>query len=134
MLGYEHYSFNRLFLNRNVEFFFILELNDPDNFDEYWDGRIPEVIGYAVIYRDIETNDQKNYIYLIDNANRKYDNAIKYTKKFIQQMSLSEELSDRENFKIIKTEITGKLVLKPYKDFIKMVVKNEIPDFVLDTP
>lgn len=87
-----------------------------------------------MIYSDIETNDQKNFIYLIDNANRKYDIAIKYTKNFIQQMSLSEEISDRENFKIIKTEVYRKVVSEQYKDFIKMVVKIEIPDFVLDTP
>ncbi|MDX8363470.1 hypothetical protein [Cytobacillus sp. IB215316] len=138
MLEHESYSFRRLFLNRNIEFFFILGVNDSDEFDEYWDGRITEVIGYAVIYIDFETNKQKNFIYLIDKDNRKYDNAIKYTKQFIAQMtlceglSISEGFSARENFKIIRTEINGKLVSKPYKDFIKTIVKNEIPEFVLE--
>jgi hypothetical protein len=132
MSEHESYSFSRLFLNRNLEFFFIQGVNDSDNFDEYWDGRIIEVIGYAVIYIDIETNEQKNFIYLIDNDNKKYDNAIKYTKKFIGQMTLSDKLSDRENFKIIKTKINGRVVSEPYKDFIKVVVKNEIPESVLD--
>ncbi|MDD1502891.1 hypothetical protein PVA17_08990 [Lysinibacillus sp. CNPSo 3705] len=132
MWEHESYSFSRLFLNRNLEFFFIQGVNNSDNFDEYWDGRIIEVIGYVVIYIDIETNEQKNFIYLIEKDNKKYDNAIKYTKKFIAQMTLSDKLSDRENFKILKTEINGKLVSEPYKDFIKVIVKNEIPEFVLD--
>ncbi len=132
MLEHECYSFSRLFLNSNIEFFFIQGVNDSDNFDEYWDGRTIEVIGYAVIYIDFKTNEQKNFIYLIDKDNRKYDNVIKYTKKFIAQMSLSEKLSDRENFKIIKTDIHVKLVSKPYKNFIKSIVKSEIPEFVLD--
>ena len=74
-----------------------------------------------MIYIDFETNEQKNFIYLIDN--NKHDNAVKYTKKFIEQMSLSDKLSDRENFKIIKTKINDRVVSKPYKDFIKVVVK-----------
>lgn len=134
MLEHESYSFSRLFINCNIEFFFILGVNDSDNFDEYWDGRTIAVIGYAVIYIDFETNEQKNFIYLIDDNNKKHDKAIKYTKQFISQMTmtLSDKLSDREKFKIIKTKINDKVISKPYKDFIKVVVKNEIPEFVLD--
>ncbi|MDP1395297.1 hypothetical protein Q8G28_17595 [Lysinibacillus capsici] len=132
MLEYECYSFSRLFLNSNLEFFFILGVNNSDNFDELWDGRNIEVIGYTVIYIDSETNEQKNFIYLIDYDNKKYDDAIKYTKKFIEQMSLSDKLSDTENFKIINTEVYSRVVSEPYKDFIKAVVKNEIPEFILD--
>ncbi|WDV08179.1 MULTISPECIES: hypothetical protein [Lysinibacillus] len=131
MLQHESFSFSRLFLNRNLEFFFILGVNNSDNFDEYWDGRTIEVVGYAVIYIDFETNEQKNFIYLIDNNNN-HDNVVKYTKKFIEQMSLSDKLSDRENYKILKTKINNRVVSEPYKDFIKIVVKNEIPEFVLD--
>ncbi len=132
MLEYECYSFSRLFLNSNLEFFFILGVNNSDNFDGLWDGRNIEVIGYAVIYIDSETNEQKNFIYLIDYHNKKHDIAIKYTKKFIEQMSLSDKLSDRENFKIINTGVYSRVVSEPYKDFIKAVVKNEIPEFILD--
>ena len=132
MPQYESYSFSRLFLNQNIEFFFILGVNNSDDFDEYWDGRLREVLGYAVIFNDFKAKEQKNFIYLLNNANSNYSDVVKYTKKFIEQMTLSEKLSDRENFKIINTEIEGKLVSKPYKDFIKSVIKNEIPECVLD--
>lgn len=132
MSEYESYSFSRVFLNRNIEFFFIQGVNNSDNFDEFWDGRSIEVLGYAVIYFDFERMEQKNFIYLVDKDNRTFDDVIKYTKKFIDQMTVSENHYDRENFKIIKTDIDGKLVLKPYKDFIKSVVKNEIPESVIE--
>ncbi|MGD6942234.1 hypothetical protein ACQCT6_09355 [Cytobacillus gottheilii] len=132
MPKYESYSFSRLLLNRNLEFFFILGVNNPDNFDEYWDGRITEVLGYAVIFNDFTAKDQKNFIYLLDKDNGLFDDIIKYTKKFIQQMTVSDKLSDWENFRIINTDIDGKRVLKPYEDFIKSVIKNEIPEVILD--
>ncbi|QKX50252.1 hypothetical protein HF394_06425 [Planococcus glaciei] len=129
MTEFESYSFSRLYRDENMEFFFILGVNDSDNYDEYWDGRSLEPVGYAVIYLDVETEKQKNFIYLIDKANRNYDDIVKYAKQFIQQMSLSEELSDRENFKVLKTEIKSRVINHPYNAFIKMVVKNEIPEF-----
>ncbi|WP_324728646.1 hypothetical protein VO178_18380 [Lysinibacillus fusiformis] len=132
MLEHESYSFSRLFLNRHLEFFFIQGINNSENFDEYWDGRTINVIGYAVIYIDPETKKQENFIYLIDNDINNYSNAIKYTRKFIEQMTLSDKLSDRENFKIINTEVYSRVVSEPYKDFIKDVVKNEIPEYILD--
>jgi hypothetical protein len=132
MHQYESYSFSRLFLNQDIEFFFILGVNESDNFDEYWDGRLREVLGYAVIYNDFKAKEQKNFIYLLNKGNSIYSDIVKYTKKFIEQMTISEKLSDRGNFKIIYTEIEGNLVSKPYKDFIKSVIKNEIPELVLD--
>lgn len=129
MLKHESYSFSRLFLDHKIEFFFILGINESDNFDEFWDGRLIDVLGYAVIYNDLETNEQKNYIYLINKKNSEYDKVIKFTKLFIQQMSLSEKFSDRENFTVLKTDVDQRVVHKPYKDFIKAIIKNEIPDF-----
>lgn len=126
---FESYSFSRLYRDENIEFFFIIGVNDPDDFDEYWDGRLTEVVGYAVIHNGFHATEQKNFIYLIDEEKREYDKAIKYTKQFIQQMSLSEELPDRENFKILKTDIKQRVLSYPYTDFIKMVVENEIPRF-----
>ncbi|WP_342515346.1 hypothetical protein [Sutcliffiella sp. FSL R7-0096] len=43
-------------------------------------------------------------------------------------MTLSEKFSDRENFTAIKTDVDQKVVHKPYEDFIKAIIKNEIPD------
>lgn len=128
MSEYETYSFSRLFLNRNIEFFFILGVNDSDNFNEYWDGRTIEVLGYAVIFNNSKTKEQENFIFLIDRTNRNYENIIKYTKKFIAQMTISEKLSDSENFKILITDVTERVVTKPYEHFIKKVLENEIPE------
>ncbi|MGD7050784.1 hypothetical protein FZC83_21590 [Rossellomorea marisflavi] len=61
MNKHEEYSFSRLFLNEYVEVFFILGINDSndsDNFDEYCDGKDIEVVGYAVIYKDIKSDKQ----------------------------------------------------------------------------
>lgn len=129
MAEFENYSFSRLYRDENIEFFFIVGVNDSDDFDEYWDGRLTEVVGYAVIYLDYKTKKQKNFIFLIDKTNREYDNIVRYTKRFIQQMSLSEETSDRENFKILKTEVEKRVLEPPYNAFIKMVVKSEIPEY-----
>ena len=129
MLKHESYSFTRLFLDRNIEFFFILGINESDNFDEFWDGRHIDVLGYAVIYIDFETNKQKNLIYLINKNNIEYEKVIKYTKQFIQNMSLSEKFSDRENITILRTYVDQRVVHKPYEEFIKLIVKNEIPEF-----
>ena len=129
MAEFENHSFSRLYRDKNIEFFFIIGVNDSDDFDEYWDGRLTEVVGYAVIYLDFITKKQKNFIFLIDKANREYDDIVKYTKQFIQQMSLSEEISDRENFKILKTEVKKRVLEHPYNAFIKMVVKSEIPEY-----
>ncbi|MBD8014593.1 hypothetical protein [Planococcus wigleyi] len=129
MAEFENYSFSRLYRDENIEFFFIVGVNDSDDFDEYWDGRLTEVVGYAVIYLDYKTEKQKNFIFLIDKTNREYDNIVRYAKRFIQQMSLSEEISDRENFKILKTEVKKRVLEYPYNAFIKMVVKSEIPEY-----
>lgn len=131
MLEFERYSFTRLFLNRNLEFFFILGVNDADNFSDVWDGRRIEVLGYAVSHINRE-KEQENYIYLIDLIDRDFDNIIKYTKQFISQMSTSPKLSDRENAKIRKTNITGRFVEPPLSKFIKEVVGNDIPQSILN--
>lgn len=127
MNKHEEYSFSRLFLNEYVEFFFILGINDSGNFDEYWDGRDIEVVGYAVIYKDSQSNKQTNFIYLLDEVNVDDDIIIKHTKKFIQQMTVSENLVDQENFKISKTTIHSKVVSKPYQAFMESIVKDDIP-------
>lgn len=127
MNKHEEYSFSRLFLNEYVEFFFILGINDANNFDEYWDGRDIEVVGYAVIYKDIKSDKQTNFIYLLEEVDVDENRIIQHTKKFIQQMTMSEDLVDQENFRISKTNIHSKVVSKPYQAFMEKVVKDDIP-------
>lgn len=130
MSEFQSYSFSRLFLNQNIEFFFLQGVNNQDDFTEFYDLRVLEVIGYILIYNSHE--EQKNFIYLIDKKDRNFDSIIKYAKQLINQMTLSDKLSARENFEVLTTDVTGKVVSPPYKDFIKSVVKNEIPESVLD--
>ncbi|MBU5250943.1 hypothetical protein KQI46_03195 [Lysinibacillus capsici] len=130
MLNFENYSYSRLYLDQSLEFFFILGVNDSDNFDEYWDGRTIEVVGYVSIYTNTN-GEQENYIYLINQTSRDYESIIKHTKQFINQMSLATNPLDKENFKISKTNILGKLVEPPYTNFIKSVIKNDIPNIIL---
>ncbi|MEY2373776.1 hypothetical protein, partial [Lysinibacillus capsici] len=99
MSYFENYSYSRLYLDQSLEFFFILGVNDSDNFDEYWDGRTIEVVGYVSIYKNTN-GEQENYIYLINQTNRDYESIIKHTKQFINQMSLATNPLDKENFKI----------------------------------
>ncbi|MFC5467010.1 hypothetical protein [Lederbergia graminis] len=132
MSEFESYSFSRLFSNKYIEFFFIQGINNSDNFDEYWDGRSIEVIGYVVIYNNPEKMEKRNLIYVINKCNRNFDNIIKYTKKFVEQMDISEDYFESDSFEINKTDIKGSLVLKPYTEFIKSVIENDIPTSVLD--
>ena len=49
MDNFETHSFTRLVRTQRFEFFFILGVNDAQDFDENWDGRLIEILGYLVI-------------------------------------------------------------------------------------
>lgn len=133
MAEFEGYSFSRLYRDENIEFFFIIGVNDSDDFDDYWDGRIKEVVGDALIFTDKNERKQKNFIYLIEKPFRKFEDIIRYTKRFVDQMSLSPNLYDRENFRILKTNINGHSVGFPYIPFIQTIIGNDIPQYILDS-
>lgn len=48
MNEYETYSFTRIIRTQSLEFYFILGVNEVQNFEEHWDGRLIEVLGYLV--------------------------------------------------------------------------------------
>ena len=130
---FETYSFPRLVQNQSFEFFFIRGVNDAQNFYEYWDGRLIEVLGYLVIYTDVQTNEQKNFIYLIEDENKNFQEIIRYTKQFAFEMCTSFTLLDMMNFTIQKTKVYQRgLVKQEIVDFIKKIVKEDIPKLVLD--
>ena len=133
MNSFETYSFTRLVRTPSVEFFFIRGVNEAGNFDEYWDGRLIEVLGYLVIYSDLQRDEQINYIYLIEDEDKNYQDIVRYTKKFVSEMNTRFDLVDMENFIIKKTNIYQKGLLKEeIVDFIKKIVKEDIPEVVLD--
>lgn len=133
MAEFESYSFSRLYRDENIEFFFIIGVNDSDDFDDYWDGRLKEVVGYVMIFTNKNDRKQDNFIYLIEKSSRRFEDIVRYTNRFVDQMSLSPNLSDRENFKISTTNINGHSVVSPYIPFIQSIVSEDLPQQILET-
>jgi len=131
MNEFEEYSYSRLFVDRNLEFFVIMGVNNADDFTYYWDQRLTEVVGYAVVYTNHKQKKQENIIYLVDKDIRDFEKIIKYTKLFVSQMYLSIEYSNEENFEIHKTNINGKFIKTPYIDFVKKIIVEDIPSEIL---
>jgi len=135
MNNFETYSFTRLVRTQSLEFFFILGKNNIRNFNEYWDGRSTEVLGYLVMYSDIQKDKQMNYIYLIEDENKDFQDIILHTKMFVNEMYtylLSFDMGDDENFIIKKTNVYQKgLLQKDIDDFIKKIINEDIPEIAL---
>ncbi len=115
MNNFETYSFTRLVRTQHLEFFFILGKNDIRNFNESWDDRSTEVLGYLVMYSDIRNNKQMNYIYLIEDENKDFKDITLHTKMFVSEMSTylsSFDMGDDENFIIKKPMCIKKDCLK----------------------
>lgn len=137
MKSFETYSFTRLVRTQNLEFFFILGKNKIRNFTEYWDGRSTEVLGYLVMYSDIQKDKQMNYIYLIEDENKDFRDITLHTKMFVNEMytylSTGFDMGDDENFIIKKTNVYQKgLLKKDVGDFIKKIVNEDIPEIDLN--
>jgi hypothetical protein len=128
MFDFETYRFSRLYRSQKLEFYFIQGVNDQDYFDEYWDGRLLKVVGYVLMYQNNDKTTE-NYIYVINKTDGDYKPIIRYAKQFINNMSFRDNPFESENSKIIKTDINGSLVKKPYEDFIKSIIENEIQYF-----
>lgn len=110
---------------RKCRILFIRGVNEAGNFDDYWDGRLIEVLGYLVIYSDLQRDGQINYMYLIEDGDKNYQDIVRYTKKFVSEMNTRFDLVDMENFIIKKTNIYQKGLLKEeIVDFIKKLLKR----------
>ncbi|QFG00082.1 hypothetical protein PB01_15300 [Psychrobacillus glaciei] len=130
---FETYSFPRLVRTQSLEFFFIRGVNEARNFFEYWDGRLIEVLGYLVIYTDVQTNEQTNLIYLIEDDNKNFQEIIRYTKNFASEMCTTFTPLDMMSFTIQKTTVYQRgLDKQEIVDFIKKIVKQDIPKLFLD--
>ena len=133
MDNYESYSFTRLKRTPNLEVFWIRGVNDGNNFDEHWDGRLIEVLGYLVIYSDMQRNELLNYIYLIEDENKNYLDIINKTKMFASEICTYTELFDMKNFIIQKTNVYKRgLAYDEIVNFIKRIVNQDIPEYILD--
>jgi len=130
--NFETYSFTRFIRSTGLEFFFILGINNATNFDEYWDGRSIEVLGYLVVYTDRHKNELVNYIYLIEDEGKDYQDITKHTKMFASEIGTYAGLIDM-NFIIRKTDIYQKGIGWNEKvDFVKRVVNQDIPEYAFE--
>ena len=130
MKNFESYSFTRLIRNKNFEFFFIVGINNSADFCIYVDQRAREVLGYLILYKDLELNKNVNLIYLVEKESSDDQNIIKYTQQFAMDMT-TQAVFDKEDFIVRKTNINPTVVSQPYIDFAKKVVGNDIPQSII---
>lgn len=130
---FETFSFTRLVRAQNFEFYFILGINEAHNFNEVWDGRLIEVVGYLVMYSPTEKDKEINYIYLIEDKSKNYQDIILHTKMFTSDMYTYLDGFDREEgFIIKKTNIYQRGLLKQDIDrFVRSIVNEDIPEIDL---
>ena len=130
MSKFETYSFTRLIRTQSLEFYFILGVNEPQNFDEYWDGRLIEVLGYLVTY--IKKGQQKIFVYLIEDETKNFQEIIKHVKMFASEIYMYTGLLDMTNFIIQATNVYQKGLGEHEKiNFIKKIVNEDIPEYIL---
>lgn len=130
MKNFEIYSFTRLLHNKNFEFFFILGINDSDDFSIYVDQRTIEVLGYLIIYKDLELAKNVNLIYLVENNTRDDQKTIRYAKQFAMDMT-TQAVFGEEDFIVRKTNINPMVVSQPYIDFVKKIIGNDISQSII---
>ena len=129
--NFEQYSFSRLFNFNNLEFFFILGINDSDNFGDEWDSTEINPLGYLVMFTDYTQKSKQVNIYLTVEDGT--DEIIKYSKQFVSRMPLLPGLLNfQTKYVIKKSEVKQKSVRSPYRDFILKVLKDDFDASVLD--
>lgn len=133
MSKFEGYSFTRLIRTQSLEFYFVLGVNDYENFDEYWDGRFIEVLGYLVTYIDSKKGQQNSFVYLIEDETKNFQEIIKHIKMFVSEIYMFTKLFDMTNFKIKSTNVYQKgLSEHEIMNFIKKIVNDDIPEYIFD--
>lgn len=131
MTHFESYSYTRLVKRQRIEFFFILGVNEARNFNEVWDGRLTEVLGYLVMYTSNE-NKKSSFIYLIEDEGKDFQDIILHTKLFVRDMYTyldGIDMGDDENFIIQKTNVYQRgLPKEEITGFIKKIIGKDIPE------
>jgi hypothetical protein len=131
MSKFETYSFTRLIRTQSLEFYFIRGVNKFQNFDENWDGRLIEVLGYLVTY--INNGQQKSVVYLIEDETKNLQEITKHVKMFASEMYIYTGLFEKTNIIIKPTKVYQRVLGEHEKvNFVKKIVKEDIPDNILD--
>lgn len=131
MSKFETYSFTRLIRTQSLEFYFIRGVNEPQNFDEHWDGRLIEVLGYLITY--IKKGEQKIFVYLIEDETKNFQEIIKHVKMFVSEMYMYTGLLDMTNFIIQSTNVFQSALEEHEKEnFIKKIVNEDIPTYIIE--
>lgn len=89
------------------------------------------------MYSDIQKDKQLNYIYLIEDENKDFQDIILHTKMFVNEMYTylytGFDMGDDENFIIKKTNVYQKgLLQEELDDFIKKIIDGDIPEIGLN--
>ena len=133
MYIFKSYSFSRLINHNELEFYWISGLTHPDNFDEHWDGRGHESVGYLVMYKNHEERKLKNFIYLIKDKAKDKEHAKRYIHRFaISMVSVNLGSYDIE-FILNETTIYQPVVKdSEFIGYIERITKNDIPITLLN--
>ncbi|WP_449536396.1 hypothetical protein [Ferdinandcohnia sp. Marseille-Q9671] len=123
------YSFSRLINHNELEFFWNTSLTNTDNFDEYWDGRGRESVGYLVMHKDHEQRKLRNLLYFIKDKAKDKKHLKRYSYDFANSM-ISVELESYEiEYVYNETNVYQTVVTDPELiSFIKRIVINDIPN------
>ncbi len=131
MNNFKSYSFSRLLADSEIEFFLIVGLVEPDNFNEYWDGTGHQGVGYLVMFKNHKLTTIENLIYLLPNSKSTHADIKRYTYHFAERMISADMYNYDVQFKIKKTSILGNSIGPPYIDFIRSIVGNDVPAALL---
>ncbi|WP_413363104.1 hypothetical protein [Lysinibacillus sp. 3P01SB] len=132
MNNFKAYSFSRLIAHSEMEFFFILGLINPDDFDENWNGTGHTVVGYLVMYKNHKLGKIENIVYFLSDYKNAFSDIKRYTHHFADLMTSAELLSYDIKFIFKETGVRGDSVGSPYIDFVKSIVGSDISNIVLN--
>lgn len=125
---YEQYRFPRLFVTSELEFFFILGVENADDFGEEWDSTFRTPLGYLVISRDFPSNEERVFIYITIDVEDEglIREIVKYSKYFSSLMTYSPQAIEfSTSYSIKQSSVKQKSISSNFRDFIINVLQED---------
>lgn len=133
MVSFQSFSFSRLINHHELEFFWVTGLTQPDKFDEFWDGRGHESVGYLVMHKNHNERKLRNLIYLIKGKAKDKDHIKRYIHSFADSMTSLELESYDIEFILHETSVYQSAILdSELISYIRKLVGDDIPETLLD--
>jgi hypothetical protein len=133
MERFKSYSFSRLINHNELEFFWVTGLTQPDQFDEFWDGRGHESVGYLVMHKNHKERKLRNLIYLIKGKAKDKDHIKRYIHRFAVSMTSLELESYDIEFILHETSVYQSAILdSELISYIRKIVGDDIPETLLN--